>query len=78
MKKYNLDDFLEVGNEEDFLEQIEEEPAGPNRADIIRNDDDDDLEPMVRDPDADEDLEEDDYGTTLIWYMINYRWGLLW
>jgi hypothetical protein len=63
-KKYNLDDFLEVANEDDIPEQAEEEHTGPNRADIIRNEDDDELEPALQDPDADEDLDEDDYGMT--------------
>ena len=62
-KKYNLDDFLEVANEEDIPEPTEDEPKGPNRADIIRNEEDDELEqPGGADPDADEDLDEDDYG----------------
>jgi hypothetical protein len=61
-KKYNLDDFLEVSNEDDIPEQIDDESKGPNRTDIIRNEDDDDLEPPAPDPDADEDLDEDDYG----------------
>lgn len=61
-KKYNLDQFLEVANEDDIPELTEEEPTGPNRADIIRNEDDDELEPALQDPDADEDLDEDDYG----------------
>jgi hypothetical protein len=63
-KKYNLDHFLEVANEDDIPEPTEEEQTGPNRADIIRNEDDDELEPALQDPDADEDLDEDDYGTT--------------
>lgn len=62
VKKYNLDDFLELGNEEDIFEQTEDEPNGPKRADVINNDDDDELEPGARDADQDEDLEEDDYG----------------
>ena len=63
IKKYNLDDFLDVANEEDTLEQPENEPVGPQRADIIQDpEEDDELEPGARDADADEDLEEDDYG----------------
>jgi len=64
-KKYNLDDFLEVANEEDIPETTEDEPKGPSRADIIRNDEDDELEQPGADPDADEDLDEDDYGIFL-------------
>lgn len=64
-KRYNLEDFLEVANEDDIPEETEEEPSGPNRTGIIRNDDDDELEPAIQDPDADEDLDEDDYGITL-------------
>lgn len=52
-----------MGNEEDIPESMEDEPRGPNRADIIRNEDDDELEQPGGDPDADEDLDEDDYGT---------------
>jgi hypothetical protein len=63
MKKYNLDDFLEDSNEDDIPEQTDDEPRGSNKADIIRNEDDDELEPPAPDPDADEDLDEDDYGT---------------
>lgn len=62
-KRYNLDDFLETANEDYTLEQREEEIQGPTRAEIIRNEEDDELEPIPADPDADEDLNEDDYGT---------------
>lgn len=62
VKKYNLDDFLEVANEEDVPDQTEDEPKGPARSEIIRNDEDDELEPAVQDAEADEDLDEDDYG----------------
>jgi hypothetical protein len=71
-KKYNLDDFLEVANEEDIPETTEDEPKGPNRADIIRNDEDDELEQPGADPDADEDLDEDDYGTFLSPLLPSY------
>lgn len=65
IKKYNLDDFLDVSNEEETLEQPEDEPAGPQKADVIQDpDEDDELEPGARDADADEDLEEDDYGNS--------------
>ena len=63
IKKYNLDDFLELGNDEELLDQSDDEPTRPTRADIIRDEDDDELEQRPPDPDADEDLEEDDYGT---------------
>jgi hypothetical protein len=66
VKKYNLDDFLELGNEEDIFEPTEDEPSGPKRVDVINNDDDDELEPGARDADLDEDLEEDDYGIVLV------------
>jgi len=62
IKKYNLDDFLEAGNDEELLDQTDDEPTRPTRADIIRDEDDDELEQRLPDPDADEDLEEDDYG----------------
>lgn len=63
IKKYNLNDFLDVTNEEETLEQPEDEPAGPRRADIIPDpEEDDELAPGARDADVDEDLEEDDYG----------------
>lgn len=62
IRKYNLDDFLEVTNDEELLEPPDEEPAGPARAEIIRNEDDDELEQGARDDDGDEDLDEDDYG----------------
>jgi hypothetical protein len=62
LRKYNLDDFLEVGNDEDILDQAEDERPGPTRTDIIRKEDDDELEPVGGGSDADEDLDEDDYG----------------
>lgn len=76
VKKYNLDDFLEVSNEEDIPDQPEDESKGPARANIIRNEDDDELEPPAPDSDADEDLDEDDYGTEIL-YTTNIRGGLL-
>ena len=66
IKKYNLDDFLEVGNDEELLDQTDDEHTRPTRADIIRDVDDDELEHRPPDPDADEDLEEDDYGNLLL------------
>ena len=62
IKKYNLDEFLEIGNEEELPDQADDEPTRPNRADIIRDEDDDELEHRPADPDEDEDLDEDDYG----------------
>ena len=61
VKKYNLDNFLDVGNEEENVELSEEEPTRPARADVILDEEDDELERPIE-LDADEDLEEDDYG----------------
>ena len=65
IKKYNLDDFLEIINEEETFEQPEDEPSDPKRADIIQSDDDDELRQGAQEADGDEDLEEDDYGNRL-------------
>jgi len=73
VKKYNLDDFLEVANEEDVPDQTEDEPKGPTRSEIIRNDEDDELEPAVQDADADEDLDEDDYGIPFSCGTVNLQ-----
>lgn len=75
VKKYNLDDFLDVSNEDDIPDQPEDELKGPARANIIRNEDDDELEPPAPDSDADEDLDEDDYGTEILG-ISNIRGGL--
>ena len=64
IKKYNLDDFLEIGNDEELPEQTDDEPTHHTRADIIHDEDDDELEHRPPDPDDDEDLEEDDYGNS--------------
>jgi DNA-directed RNA polymerase III subunit RPC7 len=62
VRKYNLDDFLDVTNDEELLDIPDDEPTGPVRAEVILNEEDDELEPGARDDDADEDLDEDDYG----------------
>jgi hypothetical protein len=61
VKKYNLTEFLEVPDEDEAPEEGEEEVKGPNKADLIRTEEDDDLE-AVQDPEGDDDLDEDDYG----------------
>jgi len=61
IKKYNLTEFLEVPDEDEAPDDVEEEAKGPTKADLIRTEEDDDLE-AVQDPEGDDDLDEDDYG----------------
>ena len=66
MKKYNLDDFLQLGNEEENNAQPNDEEAiRPARTEVIYDEDDDELE-RPPDPEADEDLDEDDYGKIFV------------
>ena len=66
LRKYNLTDFLEVPDEDDILhdDANEEDVNVSKKAEIIRTEEDDDLEAVNQDPDADYDLDEDDYGIT--------------
>ena len=61
--KLILDDFLDIANEEETFEKPDDEPPDLERVDIIQSDVDDELQQGARDADADEDLEEDDYGS---------------